>query len=96
MWGKDPVNFFIGWAENQENPLLVLVMIDGGGSFEQGSEVTAGPAARAILEAHHGIESSSSSSSSSNSSSSEENPQEDDPEQTGRIAGRPPEYATAG
>jgi penicillin-binding protein 2 len=91
MWGKDPVNFFIGWAENQENPLVVLVMIDGGGSFEQGSEVTAGPAARAILEAYHGIESSSSS-----SSSSEENPQEDEPEQTGRIAGRSPEDASAG
>jgi penicillin-binding protein 2 len=50
--GKDPVNWFAGWAENQENPLVVVVMVDGGGH----SEVTAAPAVRNILESHHDAE----------------------------------------
>src|SRR5215217_6752785 len=51
---RDPVNYFAGWAENQDDPLVVLVMIEGGGAFQTGSEVTAAPAARAILESYHG------------------------------------------
>src|SRR5215207_8678211 len=27
---RDPVNYFAGWAENQDDPLVVLVMIEGG------------------------------------------------------------------
>jgi penicillin-binding protein 2 len=50
---RDQVNYFAGWAENQDDPLVVLVMIEGGGAFQTGSEVTAAPAARAILEAYH-------------------------------------------
>jgi penicillin-binding protein 2 len=50
---RDPVNYFAGWAENQDDPLVVLVMIEGGGAFQTGSEVTAAPAARAILESYH-------------------------------------------
>jgi penicillin-binding protein 2 len=60
VWGKDWINWLVGWAENQEDPLVVLVMVEGGGAFEQGSEVTAGPAVRNILEYHHGASSSSS------------------------------------
>ncbi len=56
VWGSDWVNWFVGWAENEERPLIVLVMVEGGGAFEQGSEVTAGPAARHILESYYGIE----------------------------------------
>jgi penicillin-binding protein 2 len=50
---RDQVNYFIGWAENQDDPLVVLVMIEGGGAFQTGSEVTAAPAARALLESYH-------------------------------------------
>lgn len=50
--GKDPVNWFAGWAENQDNPLVVVVMVDGGGH----SEVTAAPAVRNVLESYHGVE----------------------------------------
>jgi penicillin-binding protein 2 len=50
---RDPVNYFVGWAEKQDDPLVVLVMIEGGGAFQTGSEVTAAPAARAILESYH-------------------------------------------
>ncbi len=51
--GKDPVNWFAGWAANrEERPLVVVVMVEGGG----GSEVTAAPAVRKILEAYHGVE----------------------------------------
>ncbi|MEW6638005.1 MAG: penicillin-binding protein 2, partial [Actinomycetota bacterium] len=49
--GKDPVNWFAGWAENQEKPLVVVVMVEGGGH----SEVTAAPAVRKILEAYYGV-----------------------------------------
>ena len=53
---KGYVNWFVGWAENQGQPLVVVVMIDGGGVFETGSEMTAGPAVRHILEAYYGVE----------------------------------------
>ena len=46
----------VGWAEGQERPLVVLVMVEGGGASEQGSETTAGPAARHILESYYGVE----------------------------------------
>jgi penicillin-binding protein 2 len=50
------VNWFVGWAENQEQPMIVVVMIEGGGAFQTGSEMTAGPAVRHILEAYYGVE----------------------------------------
>lgn len=49
--GKDPVAWFVGWAENQKKPLVVLVMVEGGGD----SELAAAPAVRIILEAYHGV-----------------------------------------
>lgn len=52
---KDPVNWFAGWAENQEDPVVVVVMVEGGGH----SEVTAAPAVRRILEARYGVETTS-------------------------------------
>jgi penicillin-binding protein 2 len=55
--GKDFVNWFAGWSEGREDrPLVVVVMIEGGGAFEEGSEMTAGPAVRHILEAYYGVE----------------------------------------
>jgi penicillin-binding protein 2 len=54
--GRDYVNWFAGWAEGQEEPLVVVTMIEGGGSFQEGSEMTAGPAVRHILEAYYGVE----------------------------------------
>jgi penicillin-binding protein 2 len=55
--GKDFVNWFVGWSEGREDrPLVVVVMIEGGGAFEEGSEMTAGPAVRHILEAYYGVE----------------------------------------
>jgi penicillin-binding protein 2 len=50
------VNWFVGWAENQEQPMIVVVMIENGGAFQTGSEMTAGPAVRHILEAAYGVE----------------------------------------
>ncbi|MDQ4127867.1 MAG: penicillin-binding transpeptidase domain-containing protein, partial [Actinomycetota bacterium] len=52
----DFVNWFAGWTENQEEPLVVVTMIEGGGAFQEGSEMTAGPAVRHILEAYYGVE----------------------------------------
>jgi len=46
MWGKDPVNWFAGWAEGQQRPLVIVAMVEGGGAFETGSEMTAAPAHR--------------------------------------------------
>jgi penicillin-binding protein 2 len=95
---RDPVNWFIGWAEGQENPLVVLVMVEGGGAFEEGSELSTGPAVRNILEAYHGgaARSSSSSPSSSSSSSSEKGDSSSSrsttppaPRDAGPVAGRP-------
>ena len=55
--GKDYVNWFVGWSEGQEEqPLVVVTMIEGGGAFQEGSEMTAGPAVRHILEAYYGVE----------------------------------------
>jgi penicillin-binding protein 2 len=53
---KGYVNWFVGWAENEDQPMIVVVMIEGGGTFETGSEMTAGPAVRHILEAFYGVE----------------------------------------
>src|SRR5919202_80996 len=61
IWGKDPVNYFVGWFETQKDPLVGLVMVENAGAFEHGSEVTVAPAARKILEAYHGTGNSSSS-----------------------------------
>ena len=52
----DYVNWFAGWTEGQEEPLVVVTMIEGGGAFQEGSEMTAGPAVRHILEAYYGVE----------------------------------------
>jgi penicillin-binding protein 2 len=52
----DYVNWFAGWTENQDEPLVVVTMIEGGGAFEEGSEMTAGPAVRHVLEAYYGVE----------------------------------------
>ena len=53
----DFVNWFVGWTEGQEErPLVVVTMIEGGGAFAEGSEMTAGPAVRHILEAYYGVE----------------------------------------
>jgi penicillin-binding protein 2 len=53
----DFVNWFVGWTEGQEErPLVVVTMIEGGGVFQEGSEMTAGPAVRHILEAYYGVE----------------------------------------
>ncbi len=52
--GEDPVNWFAGWAEDHEDdPLLVVVMVEGG----EHSEVTAAPAVRKVLEAHYDVKS---------------------------------------
>jgi penicillin-binding protein 2 len=53
---KGYVNWFVGWAEGQEQPMIVVAMIENGGAFQTGSEMTAGPAVRHILEAAYGIE----------------------------------------
>jgi penicillin-binding protein 2 len=54
---RDYVNWFVGWDETQdERPLLVVAMIEGGGAFESGSEMTAGPTVRHVLEAYYGVE----------------------------------------
>ena len=52
----DFVNWFVGWTEGQEDPLVVVTMIEGGGAFQTGSELTAGPAVRHVLEAYYGVE----------------------------------------
>jgi penicillin-binding protein 2 len=52
----DFVNWFAGWTEGQEQPLVVVTMIEGGGAFQEGSEMTTGPAVRHILEAYYGVE----------------------------------------
>ena len=86
MWGKDPVNWFIAWDESQEDPVIVLVMIEGAGTFEDGSELTAAPAVRNILESYYGIKESS-------RGSQNESPSEENQTRTGPIASRPPEEA---
>jgi penicillin-binding protein 2 len=55
--GKDYVNWYVGWAAHEESdPLIVVVMIEGGGAFETGSEMSAAPAVRHILESYYGVE----------------------------------------
>jgi penicillin-binding protein 2 len=55
--GNDFVNWYVGWAANKESdPLMVVVMIEGGGAFQTGSEMSAGPAVRHILESYYGVE----------------------------------------
>jgi penicillin-binding protein 2 len=49
---KDPVTWFAGWAENQEQPLVVVGMVEQGGH----SEVAAAPIVRHVLEAYYDIE----------------------------------------
>jgi penicillin-binding protein 2 len=56
---KGYVNWFLGWAQNEQRPLIVVVMIEGGGTFQTGSEMTAGPAVRHILESFYGVQQSS-------------------------------------
>ncbi|HZY66035.1 MAG TPA: penicillin-binding protein 2 [Rubrobacteraceae bacterium] len=54
MWGSsDPVNWFAGWAENEENPIVVVAMVENGGWH---SDVTAAPVVRHVLEAYYGVE----------------------------------------
>ena len=55
MTGGHYVNWFVGWTEHEKRPLVVAVMIEGGGVFETGSEMTAAPAVRHILEAFYGV-----------------------------------------
>jgi cell division protein FtsI/penicillin-binding protein 2 len=64
MGAAGPVNWFVGWDESRKDPIVVLVMVEGAGAFEEGSELTAGPAVRNILETYYGLTGSSSSSSS--------------------------------
>ena len=54
--GEDYVNWFVGWAVDREDPLVVVTMMENGGVFETGSEMTSGPVVRHVLEAHHGVE----------------------------------------
>jgi penicillin-binding protein 2 len=49
---EDPVNWFVGWAEGEGKPIVVLAMVEGGGH----SEEMVAPAVRHVLEAHHGVE----------------------------------------
>ena len=52
----DYVNWFAGWTEGKQEPLVVVAMIEGGGAFQEGSEMTAGPVVRHVLEAYYGVE----------------------------------------
>ena len=49
------VNWFVGWTEGQGQPMIVVAMIENGGAFQTGSEMTAGPAVRHIIEAAYGV-----------------------------------------
>lgn len=46
------VAWFVGWAENQDEPVVVLTMVEGSGKSEQ----VAAPAVRDILESYHGAD----------------------------------------
>ena len=52
---KGYVNWFVGWTEGQGQPMIVVAMIENGGAFQTGSEMTAGPAVRHIIEAAYGV-----------------------------------------
>jgi penicillin-binding protein 2 len=53
MWGKQPINWFAGWVETQEQPLVVVAMVEEGGLH---SDITAAPIVRHTLEAYYGVE----------------------------------------
>lgn len=53
--GEDFVNWFVGWAVDREEPLVVVTMIENGGVFETGSEMTSGPVVRHVLEDYYGV-----------------------------------------
>jgi penicillin-binding protein 2 len=53
---EDYVNWFVGWAVDREDPVVVVTMMENGGVFETGSEMTSGPVVRHVLEAYHGVE----------------------------------------
>ena len=52
---RDYVNWFVGWAEDEDRPLVVVAMVEGGGAFETGSEMTTAPAVRHVLESYYGV-----------------------------------------
>ena len=49
------MNWFVGWAEGPEQPMIVVAMIENGGTLQTGSEMTAGPAVRHVIEAAYGV-----------------------------------------
>ena len=53
MWGKQPINWFAGWVENEDQPLVVVAMVEEGGLH---SDITAAPVVRHTLEAYYGVE----------------------------------------
>ena len=53
--GGDYVNWFVGWATNVDHPIVVVALVENGGVFETGSEMTSGPVVRHILESYHGV-----------------------------------------
>ncbi len=53
MWGKQPINWFAGWVENADRPLVVVAMVEEGGLH---SDITAAPVVRHTLEAYYGVE----------------------------------------
>jgi penicillin-binding protein 2 len=54
MWGSsDPINWFAGWVENRDNPIVVVAMVENGGWH---SDITAAPAVRHVLEAYYDVE----------------------------------------
>ncbi|MBA2343929.1 MAG: penicillin-binding protein 2 [Rubrobacter sp.] len=53
--GDDYVNWFVGWATNVDHPIVVVAMVENGGVFETGSEMTSGPVVRHVLEDYHGV-----------------------------------------
>ena len=53
MWGKQPINWFAGWVENKDQPLVVVAMVEQGGLH---SDITAAPVVRHTLEAYYGVQ----------------------------------------
>jgi penicillin-binding protein 2 len=53
MWGKQPINWFAGWVENTDRPLVVVAMVEEGGLH---SDITAAPVVRHTLEAYYDVE----------------------------------------
>ena len=76
----DYVNWFVGWTEGEEQrPLVVVTMIEGGGAFQEGSEMTAGPVVRHILEDYYGVEQSKKDPHPTEPQAAEEGPDEGNP-----------------